>query len=78
MKWTIIVCVALGSVVGLAVRAALASNESPFQFEYSQRFSDVYVMRVRDTSEGVVCYVARSPGVAEEPQAGISCVRVVP
>jgi len=55
---------------------AVASSSTPFNFEYSARFSDVYLMRVRDQSEGVVCYVARSD-FGGDRAASVSCVREV-
>ena len=74
----LLIALVLAGGAGYGVGDAVASSSTPFSFEYSQRFSDVYVMRVRDTTEGVVCYLARSPGIAAEPQASISCVRAAP
>jgi hypothetical protein len=60
----------------VACDTAEASSATPFNFEYSARFSNVYLMRVRDTSEGVVCYVARGDNpIGHQPNLGVSCVR---
>jgi hypothetical protein len=68
--WAVLFLLPIAIAV-LASDTATASSASPFNFEYSARFSDVYLMRVRDTAEGVVCYVARD----QTTPVGVSCVR---
>jgi hypothetical protein len=58
----------------LVVHFARASSTTQFDYEYGRDVGYVHVMRVRDTSEGVVCYVAQ-PRLANAEAAAISCVR---
>jgi hypothetical protein len=60
-----------GALLLSTLKPAAASSATPFNFEYSVGFTNVYLMRVRDTSEGVVCYVVRD----DTKPTGVSCVR---
>lgn len=68
-------------VAGLLVLVGVAEASSPgLYFEASATADGVYVRRMRDTSNGVTCYIARGRNAYDSvaDAVGISCVKVGP